>query len=474
VRELGQELYQKQWAQDLEDELLPQLPWPEELLERYANAELSWESPIRRVRELALLGQIQRGDFRNVREAATLLYSGDRAIAAEAALQLSGWRALYGVYTEVKRHDLLAALRESPLPALAAPRRAALGEEPEPEYGPTGDADTDFLILILDRRTEALETHLGSRDPMRRYVAAAQLIRFDRTAVIGAALREADEEQQLDLCRDIVRQKKAVPELHGDLFAVLQQAEDPRLRQTVAQAIGLGRRHADFLRLLELAKGNSAILQMLLLARPEPETYLEIGRRLVNDGQFRADQWGMNEAAKPGRMPLEFAVAMYGHAGTEGRMELLRFAEKQIEEQAGRELPLERFLIRQCFAGGPAELIGTAWACMHRIQMHRGAGRTVPCELTVENVDWCWEMQEFLQGLARLMADPAAVRQTFVRDDFDRFLRSAEPEFFREAAEFPVDCRRVIAAAPAADPYTYCLRFAAELEARLAGAPDLE
>ena len=471
VRELSARLYLKQWAKEMEDELLPQLPWADELLEKYTKAPLTWESPFRRVRELALLTRIQEGDFRALRETAALVYSGDAAIAAEAALQFSGWRALYCVYTEINRHDLLAVLRESPMPALAAPRRAALGEEPEPEYGPTGDADTDFLILILDRQSGALEMHLDSRDPMRRYVAASQLIRFQRAGAIGPALRAADEARQLELCRDIVRYKLPVETLHADLFAVMQRAEDPRVRQAAAQAISLGRRHADFVRLLELAGGDTAIIQTLLRARPEPETYLEIGRRLVESGHFRAEQWGLDAAAKPGGMPLGFVEEMYPHTGTRGRAELLGFAEKQIEAHGAEQLPLERFLIRQCFAGGAAELTGTAWACMHRIQMHREVGRNVPFELTAENVGWCWEMPEFLQGVARLMADPEAVRQTFVRDDFDRFLRSADEEVFEAAAGFPFECGRVIAAAPAADPYTYCVRFAAELQARLA---DLE
>jgi hypothetical protein len=281
-------------------------------------------------------------------------------------------------------------------------------------------------------------------------------------------LRAAAEEQQLDLCREIARGKKAVEELHEDLFAVIGKAEDKRVRQAAAQAISLGRRHADFLRLLELAAGDSAMIQTLLLARPAPETYRELGRQLVESGRFRADQWGLDAAAKPGGMPLGFVEEMYPHTGTPGRAELLGFAEKQIEAQDGEQLPLERFLIRQCFAGGPAELTGTAWACMHRIQMHRSAGRIVPCDFTLENVAWCWGVQELLQALARLMADPEAVRQTFVRDDFDGFLRSAGPEFFEAAREFPIDCRRVIAAAPKADPYTYSVRFAAELKARLA------
>ena len=111
--------------------------------------------------------------------------------------------------------------------------------------------------------------------------------------------------------------------------------------------------------------------------------------------------------------------------------------------------------------------MGAAWACIHRIQMHRQVGLTVPCELSLENVDWCWTMPELLSAIASLMANPAAVRQTFVRDDFDGFLRSAQPGFYRAAAAFPHECRRVIDSAPLADPYIYAQRFAGELASAL-------
>ena len=63
------------------------------------------------------------------------------------------------------------------------------------------------------------------------------------------------------------------------------------------------------------------------------------------------------------------------------------------------------------------------------------------------------------------MANPEAVLQTFVRDDFDRFLRSVQPKCFSAAAVYPDECSRVINAAPLADPYIYAVRFAAERKA---------
>ncbi|MFN0106376.1 MAG: hypothetical protein ACKV2U_30330 [Bryobacteraceae bacterium] len=472
ARWLGRHLYQRHWDAELEEELIAQLPWPDERLEAYSVASksepdpvtLSESSPFPRIRDLAHLVRIHRGDFRDLSDCTQLIHSADPAIAAEAALQFSGWRAIYCTYTEINRHDLIAVLRESPLPAHAAPRLAVLGAEPRPEYFVTGDPDTDFLVLILDKNTRALETFLGSPDPMRRYVSAAQLVRLQHAGAIGPALRGADPERQLQLLRDVIRYKNPIPALHNDFFALIENSSDVRVRQAAAQAISLARFHPDSLRLLDLANGDSGIIHSLLRSKPAPESYLEIGRRLVRTGHFNMDQWGWDQAAKPDAMPVTFVEENYPHANHDTRRELLRFAEKQIEAHGVLRSPLERLLIRQCFASAPAELIGTAWACVHRIQMHREAGLTVPCDLSLENVSWCWTLPEVLTAIADLMANREAADQTFVRDDFDRFLRSAEPEFFAAAKAYPDECRRVIESAPLADPYTYAVRFAADLQ----------
>lgn len=124
VRALGQSLYQKHWADEMEDEIIPELPWSDEKLSAYSAAPLSEASPFARVRDLAHLVRIHRGDFSELRQCTHLIHSDDPAIAADAALQFSGWRALYCIHTEASRHDLIAVLRQFPLPAHAAPRLA--------------------------------------------------------------------------------------------------------------------------------------------------------------------------------------------------------------------------------------------------------------------------------------------------------------------------------------------------------------
>lgn len=464
ARELGVSLYQKHWAAALEDELIPQLPWTDQQLACANTSPLSEESPYSMLSDLSYLVRISRGDFSQLRQSTHLVSSGHPAIAAEAALQFSGWRAMYCTYTDINRHDLIAVLRESPLPEHAAPRLAVLGAEPRPAYYPTGESETDFLILLLDENIHALESFLDHRDAQRRQVVAAQLVRLKKADAIGSALRRADSEQQLQILRDIVRYKTPVPALHDDLFHLVENGADSRICEAAAQAIALARGHADAIRLVGIAGGNHRLIHCILNARPAPATYAEIGRLLVKSGRFNMNQWGWDKAAEKDSMPITFVEDNYPHANPETQIELLRFAEKQIESQGEPRSSLERLLIRACFDGGPIERIATAWACIHRIQMHRQVGLTVPCDLSLENIDWCWSMPEVLTVIANLMANPKAVEQTFVRDDFSRFLRSAEPEFFTAAAAYPDECRRVINAAPSADPYTYCVRFAENLK----------
>lgn len=463
ARKLTQSLYHKHWPSELEEFLIPQLPWPDPEFNHYSACPLSDESTIPLIADLALLAQYQRGDYRKLRLGTQLIFSPNTAIAAEAALQFSGWRALYTTYTEIKPYQLIPILEQSPFPQYAAPRLAALGAEPAPAYAQTGDPDTDFLVLLLDQIIPSLETALDSSDPKRRFVAATQLIRKKHPERLGPTLRAAAEEDQLQLLQDIIRLKLPVPTLHDDLFALFETSENRRVSRSAARAITLAAIPADCYRLLEMSNHDRDVIQSLLLAPLAPETLYEIGRRQVVAGRFTMDQWGWDRAAKPGRMPVSFVEDLYGQASPKVQAQLLRFAEIQIEAHEQPELSIERFLIRQCFATAPAETIGAAWASIHRIQMHRTVGLRVPFDLTVQNVEWCWTMPEFLRQLAALFAFPEAVQQTFVRDDLDRFLRSANEEFYAAARQYPDECRRIIEAAPLADTYTYALRFAANL-----------
>lgn len=474
---LGRRLYQSHWAERLEEEYTPQLPWPDDVLRRMSRAEppvtaneiaeaqRMAASPIPLLAELALLVRLRLGDFTALRAAEPLLFSGDAEVAAEAALQLSGWRVLFAGQSELRRHELTTALQRSPLPQHAAPRLAVLGVTPEKSLTLTGDVDTDLLIHIHERHAGPLREALVSPDAQLRFTAAGQLLRLEDADGVEAVLATATAGEQLDLMNQALRQKRPRPAWNETLFAIVNGTTDARLRRTAARVLCLSAGPGEAMRLLRESAMDSGVVHALLQQPFEPELYREIGEALVRGGAFRTSQWGMDAAAKPEAMPADFVPEIYPHADDDTRRELLRFAEMQIEARAEPGTPLERFVIRQCFAAAPAAVVGAAWASMHRIQMHRRVGLRVPCEPSPENLAWCWTVPEWLEAIATLLEAPEAVRQTFVRDDFDRFLRGTGAEMLAAAAPYGDLRRRIATAVPIADPYLYAARFSAALDA---------
>lgn len=477
---LGGFLYQKHWAEELAEELIPQLPWPEEKLKLYTRRQpekmadldrarqLSESSPSDMVQSLAHLARLRMGDFSGIRHSANLLYAEDARLAAEAALQMTGWRALLTTYLEVDRYFRMELLERSPLPAHAAPRLAAMGKKPAPEYSLTGEPDTDFLIHVVDGNVDKLTEYVRGQDAMQGYAAAWKLTQLGYAERVGALLGRLDDTHLHDLLNDIVRAKRPVPALHPELLGLVERSENHRVARLAARAICLSADHAALLRLYDEGGNDHDIVQALLQSKAAPETLVEILWRLVRDQRLHGEQWGLDAAAQPGALPELFVEQAWATATDKVRMGLLRVAELQIEARDFKpDQPMEHHVMRQCFREGPWELVKEAWTVMSRVQMRRQVGRTVPCDLTAANVEEFWEMRVFLMGLAALLGSWRESDYIGFRDDLSRFLGSAGDEFFEAAARYPQECALVIAAAPSADPYGQAPRFAARLQAAL-------
>jgi hypothetical protein len=137
------------------------------------------------------------------------------------------------------------------------------------------------------------------------------------------------------------------------------------------------------------------------------------------------NQFAWTCLAAPERMPRDFVERVFHMAQTpETQIELLRFAEKQLDDlpQRPRGTPMEAVLIRAGFANYAPEVIGAAWAGMHRINYHRDYGTVSPFPYSIETIQQYWPVAEFEERLARLQADGAALGQTFVGEELRRFL----------------------------------------------------
>src|SRR5437879_1069162 len=136
LRFLESFLQHKNWSEVLEEELIAELPWPEERLkelsppfhpaERAAAGPRSREeslelaraissiTPFRLTRTLAPLVRLLLEDFEALRDATSVLNTSDPLIAGEAALALTNWRVYYTpnvYYPRDVHYRLIDALR---------------------------------------------------------------------------------------------------------------------------------------------------------------------------------------------------------------------------------------------------------------------------------------------------------------------------------------------------------------------------
>ena len=82
LRGLESELFSKHWSSELEEQLIPQLPWPEKEYAKYSAPEgTGRNSPFLIVANLASLIEVRRGDFDfacGVKIGPVMLSSGSR------------------------------------------------------------------------------------------------------------------------------------------------------------------------------------------------------------------------------------------------------------------------------------------------------------------------------------------------------------------------------------------------------------
>ena len=428
LRELEQESFLKSWSGPFEEEMVPQLPWREDAMALYSGAACGRQSPFAVIRSLACLVALRRGEFSLLREVGSMLGSPD--IGLEAALQLSNWRVAGNTYLEGLRYPVIEGLRRAtPQTLLVQLSRAYIGDSeaapPAAESLTSDDAEVAFLGALLLGNEPVLVRAVASANPLQWMVAAKKLIELKRSElVVDVFVRRADPDQQQDLLSSISSAKAPVSALHAALFDVAGRHCGTRLGRMAATAICLSCSHAEAMQLAELL--NWEMLHALSLSKAvQPETFRAIGELLVREDKVRMSQYAWSCMATPGRMPEDFVERVFSWARKrETEIELLRFAEKQLDLLVGqpRGTAMERVLIGAAFGDYSAPVIGEAWAAMHRINYHREYGSPSPFSYSVENVVAFWPLPEFEQRVARLQANQDAMNEIFVADDLRRFL----------------------------------------------------
>ncbi len=387
VRFLESVLYQQHWSGDLQEELMAQLPWPEERLEALSKpAAYSISGPMNRdeklgaaiaiqrvtpfdeTRSLALVTRFLLDDWQVYREVSSLALSGQEAVRVEAALAVTSWRAIYGPCELEDRRALLDALRRSPLVAQAAVRRVMLGDDSAevPSDALLSDnPDVAFSAALIAGDVDRLTAATLSGDPLQRFAAGSKLAKLGALGPVREVLRGASADDQLRLLREIEIRRKPIPALRDVLFEIAESTADSNVRKFACFVLCYGCPPDDGVRLARTARGERTVYQAILQRADLPADRLEqLGVFFLENGLFSTSQWGMDGIAKEGRMPAGFVSQNWAGADDRTRVEFCKFAEMQLAEYADEGL--HRFLAGVVFGIESTEVVLSAWTSLYR------------------------------------------------------------------------------------------------------------
>src|SRR5262249_16409436 len=288
IRFLQNFLQQRHWSEDLEDELIAQLPWRGEKLEALTAAmgpEVQAAGPHQRAqdlataqaiyaatpfpstRSLAALVRLLLDDWEAQREANGIFSQSSPAMQAEAALALTSWRVIYGPRIDEHYRELIEALRRSPFRLPAAVRLALLGDKDclvPPEAISSEDADVRFMAALALGHLETLTATLTSDDELVRFAAATRLIEADALAPLGDTIRAASEEHQIRLLRQIADRKKPALEIREAVFDIAAATPDRDVRRAAVRVLCHGCPQGEVERLANAAQGEPSSYQAIL------------------------------------------------------------------------------------------------------------------------------------------------------------------------------------------------------------------
>jgi hypothetical protein len=442
VRFLERHLHRRHWSAVLEDELVAQLPWPEETLRRLdaaaapaldglpAAKALGERSPFPLTRQLAALVRLALDDFTAHAAAVSVFRSSEPPLRAEAALVLTGWRVLWSAgRPRGLERELLEELRGPDSPLAAAVGRGFLGDvdpdrlrEALAAPDPRLSLGAALVLGDVDRLRSALDG-----DPLERRAAGAKLVELGVIRPVVEAVERSPLEVQRELVESLARRKTPVPEAEETLLGIAESTEDETLRYGAVRVLCRRLRPEWALRLARAARGESSIYQSILQAEGlTPEAAVEMGDFLLREGRFTRSQYGLSALAERGTMPADFVSSRFDRAPREAREELLRFAELQL----GRSMDeaLHRFLLQTAFGPHDAKLRAAAWWVLRRTYRARGDVRGEgPFRLRKEEAERAFgSLAAFLPRLAAVLRDPDTMKEVGYFEMLAHLLGSAD------------------------------------------------
>ncbi len=434
------------WSVQLEEELVPQLPWNDQAFAQFDSTALAAGddlatakaiaagSPLPQTRALAAIVRLRLDDWESWREVAGALHSGSIELRDEAALALTSWRVRTAVEWREDTRMLLDVLAQSPFTAAAAVRIAVLSREPielPSEASDPADEETAFAaaLVLVDR--DRLRCALTSDDDLMRIAAGRRLAQSGDGSALVAALERGPDVVRLELLDALARETKPVPELTPVLLQLVERhgqaklndrSPDCRLRELAARVVCRACPPGVGLRLARAAQGDRSIIQSLLQIAVLPaDELMDLGAFLITSGGFTMSQYGLNTVAENGRMPDRFVPAHFANADEKTRCELCRFAEIQLGQRGDEEL--HRFIMQVFYGDQPVKVRHDAWWSLHRWYMlsePRGDG---PFKLERQTIErFFGSVAEFLPRLTMLLRDHATLKEVGVYDHLAHLL----------------------------------------------------
>jgi hypothetical protein len=455
VRFLESFLQHKNWSEVLEDELIAELPWPEERFNvlsaplhpderpftgRLSRAEsLAYARAISAVTTLLLtrtlvpLVRLLLEDWQVHRESQSTLYSSDPLIKGEAALALTNWRVVYGPGILENRYGLIDALRVCPFKFPAAVHLAMLaaeGADLPPEAMVSDDPDIAFTAVLAAGDIDRLVAAERDTDPLKRYVAAYGLIRLGNFTGLGDVIRQAEAAQQLDLLNQIGYKKRPAPALRDVFYEILETSPERNIRDAASDRIRQCWQPGDTLRIANQAQGDSQIYQGLLQTPViPPEELVQFCEFLLENDAFSAGQWGMPDIAKEGRLPPTFVPRHWADANEATRVEMCKFAEKQLENYADEEL--HRFLVSVVFGAETFAVQHQAWVSLYRWYGRADHTQRGPLRIEAASLQrFFGSVAAFVPILSRVLGNgtpPRILDELFIREPLAKLLRYCDP-----------------------------------------------
>jgi hypothetical protein len=420
LRFVEQHLINNGWSDELDDELTAQLPMDEASLSALSTPvpkgpvdntadrmrALILSTPFRSISLLAAVAVVRNGwvtDADQADLAEQALGSDDFRLNDDAALAFGHWRTLHMPMRMVTDSKLIDALITCTRKNDAAIALRLLGQDDEVDVSLLASTDPDqaFAAALALGAIEPLSAAL--HDPLRRYAAARSLARNNHESLLKTALREIDDEDQLEsLVGLLYSKKRAMPELRESLWQLA--TKNKRLRRYALGIIAHEKRGEDANRMIDLDPTDTSMVQSVLQNMDLNEVELtEVCRKLVRNRRFRTSQYGVSDLAKNGSLADDFIPTVFSMAeDDEQRIELLRFVREQLSARSNPELM--KFAIGVVLGEYDFEVRSQAWNSLPH-ESHRNSDQ--PLLITEESINRLFgTVPDFLDRFASLLGDP--------------------------------------------------------------------